>query len=204
MLEKLLGLFVEPNEENGKNNRKLTYKILAVLGMVGILLMLLSNINTSSTQIQGDTLSDLQEEVEAATYSGAIGEEERIEARLKKVLSLVQGVGKVEVVITFEQGVEYVYGLDTSETNSKTEERDNTGGIRIIEDTSGSQNIVIVRDRNGEERPVVQTEKSPVVKGVLVAAEGAENPKVNAELTRAVNTVLQVPLHKICILPYRK
>lgn len=204
MLEKLLGLFVGPNEENGKNNRKLTYKILAVLGMAGIVLMLLSNVNTPSPQTNGNLLSDHQEEVTAAPYDGAIGEEERIEERLKKVLSLVQGVGKVEVDITFEQGVEYVYGLDTSETNSNTEERDNTGGIRIIEDTSGSQNIVIVRDRNGEERPVVQTEKSPVVKGVLVVAEGAENPKVNAEVTRAVNTVLQVPLYKICVLPYRK
>ncbi|AZR73545.1 stage III sporulation protein AG [Anoxybacter fermentans] len=205
MLQKLWDFLFNPNEKNGKNKRQNALMYISLLAMAGILLMLVSNMmkpSQSFLPVSGNQKKEIvqvfSDEINSNSY------EERLEERLKKVLSLIEGVGKVEVDITIEQGPEYIYGFNTSISNSETEERDNSGGIRIIKDRSESQDIVIIRDKNGEEKPVVRTEKSPIIKGVLVVAEGASNPKVNAELTRAVNTVLGIPLHKICVLPYKR
>lgn len=130
--------------------------------------------------------------------------EYRMEKRMKEVLSLIEGVGRVEVDITLEQGTEFVYGVDSTNTKNHTDERDNNGGVRVIEDASDTQKIVLYRNKNGDEQPLIRTEKLPKVMGALVVAEGANDPRVNAEISRAVNTVLGVPLHKICVLPYKR
>ena len=50
------------------------------------------------------------------------------------------------------------------------------------------------------QQPFVSKEVLPRVRGVLVVAEGANNKRVNMELTDAVAAVLDVPYHKIKVL----
>lgn len=206
MIEKLREIFFPSKEEGkGKSKRQNALMYLSIIAMLGIFLMLMDNaVKTSNTP--NDQPEQREEEAVQVfnKQSDKYSYEERLEDRLNKVLGLIEGVGRVEVDITLEQSREYVYGYNTSDSHSETEERDDTGGIRVIKDNSQTKDLVIVRDKNGEEKPVVQTEKAPIVKGVLVVADGASDPRVTAELTRAVNTVLGIELHKICVLPYKR
>lgn len=207
ILEKLRKAITGTEEGKGKNKRQSMLMYLSFLAMAGILLMLLSNrmpSNTETPPIVPQDDANAEEPVFSSSVSQVDDYENRIEKRLKEVLALIEGVGRVEVDVTLEQGTEYIYGVDSNKSQSKTNEQDNNGGVRVIEDSADSQNIVLYRDKNGEERPLVQTEKTPKVQGVLVVAEGAKDPKVDAEISRAVNTVLGVPLHKICVLPYKR
>ncbi|MCK4259734.1 MAG: hypothetical protein KAX49_12195 [Halanaerobiales bacterium] len=205
MLESFWKFLFKPNEENGKNKRKNILMYLSFLVMLGVLLFMVDNALKTSDVSSYQDISNSQDVVESfGANVTPLSYEERIEDRLKKVLTLIEGVGKVEVDITIEQSVEYIYGINFSNSFSETEEQDNAGGIRVIKDTSESKDIVVIRGNNGEERALIQTEKSPIIKGVLVVAEGAKDPLVSANLSRAVNTVLGVPLHKICVLPYKR
>lgn len=206
LIERLRKFITGTGEAQGKEKRQSMLMYLSFLAMAGIILMLLSSKipSASSTETPAPAEAGMEKPVFSGNVTPGDDYESRIEKRLKEILTLIEGVGRVEVDVTLEQGVEYVYGFNTSNSEGKTDERDTNGGIRSVEDSSRSQNLVLYRDKNGDERPVIQTERTPKVLGVLIVAEGANEPRVNAEISRAVNTVLGVPLHKICVLPYKR
>ena len=52
--------------------------------------------------------------------------------------------------------------------------------------------------------PLLQLKKGNELQGVLVVAEGAENPKIKSKLSRILSTVLQLPEHRIVIVEMKK
>ena len=109
-----------------------------------------------------------------------------LENKLSNVLSKISGVGDVNVIITLESGFSYEYATDT-ETKTTT-----SGGTQTSITT---QTIIYVKDQ-----PVIVSEIYPVVKGVVVVAEGAEKTKVKLDILSAVETILEVDRDKITIL----
>lgn len=203
MLQKLWGLIFKSIGEEGKKRSQNTLMYLSLLVMLGILLILWSNLTTTK-KVDLPMEPNNQVQPTISSSSPVTGYEEELETSLERILSLIDGVGKVEVKITFEQTREYIYLYNSSVSESQTDENDKAGGIRNLKEYSREQDLVVLRGQDGQERPVTQTEIYPEIKGVLVVAQGAENPKTNAELMRAVNTVLGVDLHDICILPYKR
>lgn len=203
MLQKLWGLIFKSIGEEGKKRSQNTLMYLSLLVMLGILLILWSNLTTTKkVDLPMEPKNQVQPTI--SSNSPATGYEADLETSLERILSLIDGVGKVEIKITFEQTKENIYLYNSSVSESQTDENDKAGGIRNMKEYSREQDLVVLRDQDGQERPVTQTEIYPEIKGVLVVAQGAENPKTNAELMRAVNTVLGVDLHDICILPYKR
>ncbi|WP_227765987.1 hypothetical protein [Zhaonella formicivorans] len=126
--------------------------------------------------------------------------ESHLEERLERSLSQIKGVGEVEVTVLLETGPKYEYAVNVS-TNKKTvDEKDQNGGTRITTETTEDGQLVVVRAaQTGGETPVIAREYKPEIKGVLVVAEGAEDPKVKAKLLSAVQTVLDLEIHKVDI-----
>ena len=105
-----------------------------------------------------------------------------LERQLADVLSKIEGAGKVEVMITFEAGAEQVLAYSTDkQTNSSNDNGKSTSSV--IERTQ----IVLVGGK-----PVVLYEVQPIVKGVLIVAQGADNVKVKVEIMQAVSTILKI------------
>ncbi|MEW6047322.1 MAG: hypothetical protein AB1609_12710, partial [Bacillota bacterium] len=113
---------------------------------------------------------------------------EEVERELEAILGLMDGVGSVKVFITWAQGPEQVVAF-----NETVEQRTLPG---VGPDAARSQatgerrvqrQVAIIRDSEGRrETPVVLTERYPVVKGVMVVADGARDPKVRLAIQRAV------------------
>jgi stage III sporulation protein AG len=55
--------------------------------------------------------------------------------------------------------------------------------------------------KGNDEHPIVLETKKPVIRGVLVVAQGAENIHVKQMILEAVTRVLDVPQHKVAVLP---
>lgn len=105
-----------------------------------------------------------------------------LENKLSDTLSKVEGVGKVSVVITVESGMETVLAMKTTVT-------ENNSGKEIIETP------IIV---NG--KTVVLKENYPVVTGVLIVAEGANNLSVLSKIQQATMSLLNININQIDIL----
>lgn len=125
--------------------------------------------------------------------------EQELERRLEQILSQMKGAGKVNVNVTLESGPTYEYAVNAVANTKKTEEQVN-GGSRVISESVEDGKLVITRSNNNE-MPVVVKESKPAVLGVLVVAEGAHNPQVKLELSRAVETVLGIASHQVHVVP---
>ncbi len=123
-----------------------------------------------------------------------------LEEDLERILSRVEGAGKVTVAVFLEAGATYVYGYDTTESTQRTEERDASGGTRVVTQTDTIRTAVVVSQGAGSQ-PVVERVVLPRVRGVVVVASGAADARVKAVLSLAVQTLLGVPAHKVVVLP---
>lgn len=109
------------------------------------------------------------------------------EERLREILSDIDGAGDVSVMITY-------YG--TNEKNIAYEKRKNMSSF------GGSNESYDEKAVMADGEPMIINETYPEVKGVVVTAEGAQNPAVREALINAVRAALDVGAHKICI--YKK
>jgi len=100
------------------------------------------------------------------------------EVRLEKILQDVRGAGKVSVMITYYGTVGY--NLEFEEKKSE----------------AAFENSAVMEGNS----PFIKSEFYPKVKGVIIVADGAENPEVKKALYDAAAAVLEVSSHRICVL----
>jgi stage III sporulation protein AG len=129
--------------------------------------------------------------------------EDVVEGKLAHILSQVKGAGTVDVDITWEDSSTQEHAKNVTKESKTIQEKDTTGGVRSTTETKESTQILVGKE-NGIDRPVIVREIKPVVKGVLVIAEGAYDSNVKANLTRAVESGLGIPSYKITVLAQKK
>jgi stage III sporulation protein AG len=138
---------------------------------------------------------------ETANFKGVEDQELELAGRLEAVLSKIEGVGRVDVMLTLERGSQYQYAKTTDSSSKETVEQDTGGGTREITEKTDRIQMVITRSTQGSEEPVLITEIFPEIKGVVVVAQGAQDPRIKESITRAIQTALRLKAHKITVLP---
>lgn len=159
------------------------FEIIVVIAFCAILLLIYAS-TFNSKKTEKNTSTTLTTE-EYATY---------LENKLSNVLSHINGAGNVNVMITLECGVEYVYATNkTEETTSST-----ISGTTTTQ-TTVSEEIILV-SVSGKSSPIVLKENLPKVSGVVIVASGANNINIRLELQRAAEALLEVDEKDIEIL----
>ncbi|HOS68658.1 MAG TPA: stage III sporulation protein AG [Bacillota bacterium] len=123
----------------------------------------------------------------------------RLETDLSSILSKIQDAGRVSVMITLECGAEIIPAKDESTSEKVTNEKDTSGGTRIINEKTTDDKVVFTAAQGGNSKPLIIKEINPEVKGVIVVAEGAKDSKVKLKISRAVQTVLDIPAYKVTV-----
>lgn len=139
----------------------------------------------------------LEESVSLVAQEPKHSYEEALEQRLENILSKIDGVGDVSVMITLYAGRELVPAKDSRVGETITEENDNQGGSRRITEMQKDNQVIIMNAQGGNQHALILKEVEPLVKGVIVAAQGADDVKVRASVHHAVITALGVPAHKV-------
>jgi len=182
--------------------------ILIIIASAGILLIVLANSfgSTEEKQEISHNTGPVQDNKQTGQTVNPGGNnvgmlETSLAQRMEGVLTLINGVGDVKVTINLASSTQKDYAVNTSTNNKTTKEQDQKGGNRIITETNEDGQMVLVRESQGsKEDPVVVKEIKPEVKGVIVVAEGAGNPEVKANLMKAVQVYLDIPLYKVIVL----
>ncbi|HHX78054.1 MAG TPA: hypothetical protein GX697_06900 [Firmicutes bacterium] len=123
-----------------------------------------------------------------------------VERELELILSKVKDVGSVSVMLTYKDSTEYKYAETTEKTQKTTVETDQQGGSREITESQESSQIVLARGSQGGEEAVLLQEIKPNIKGVIIVAQGAQNPRIKEEIIRAAQSVLGIGAHRITVL----
>ncbi|MDD7740632.1 MAG: stage III sporulation protein AG [Fusicatenibacter sp.] len=186
MREKVFSLL-----KNQKKEQLVVYILLAALLVV--LVWPVEKKNTSEDSVYeeaGGEQTETEEPDDQVT---------RMEETLTSALLNAEGVGRVQVVITLESTGRKIVEKDTPDSKSTQE---SVSGENTTQGSSESreETTVYERDGNGTEIPYVISEEYPAVRGVLVIAEGGDNPVIVKEIKEAVMALFQVDAHKIKVM----
>lgn len=125
--------------------------------------------------------------------------EQYLEDKVKELLSQVEGVGTVDVMVVLKSSEERVFQVDTNTSVSLTDEQDNGGGVRKIDNREVSEETIL-QSSSGSNSPIITKEIKPAIAGIVVSASGGASPIVKAEISSAMEALFDIPTHKIKVL----
>lgn len=187
--------FFQPSAGGELKNKK--NRFLLIILLLGIILMFAGPYFSASEQTEEAF------EQEEKTNAPAHKEFETDIARaLEQILEHIDGISDVQVLISYASGKEGIYATTFDESTRSTLEKDREGGTREIEEITRREDQVLLRDGGGGEEALLLKEVMPEIKGVIVVARGVENRNLKLEVVRAIQSILDLPVHRIALLPY--
>lgn len=123
-----------------------------------------------------------------------------LQAELEDILSKMDGIGKVDVLITYSQTSTVIPIYSETESSTITEETDSGGGTRKQESSNSNKEIVT----DGENNAITQTVMFPKVEGAIVIAEGGGNVTIKSNIIQAVSAVTGLATYKVQVFEMKK
>lgn len=165
--------------------KRLPKTVWVIVGIAAMVLMAVSEYLPTKTTAKTDASWDTN------AYT------KTLETQLTDIVEHIDGAGKCRVMVTLENGVEYVYANEKSATSNRTEDVSDTSEKTTVRDDNESS-YVIVNSSDGKHGLLV-TEIQPTVRGVVVVCEGGDDERVRERILKTVATVLNVTSSRVCI-----
>ena len=201
LIDKLKKMFSnKEGEEDGNNKRKLEniFAFVIILIVTIIAINFIINDGKSEEIESNDPNKRLATTQDTNTSNDTSETEEKDELvkNLENILSKINGVGRVEVMITYSETSKTIPVYNEESTQEDTEETDSNGGTRKITQTD-TRKEVIYEEVDGNKTLITQSVISPTIEGAIITAEGASNATVKANIVQAVEAVTGIATHKI-------
>ncbi|MBZ4662409.1 MAG: spoIIIAG [Caloramator sp.] len=188
---------------NGENIKKYMINCLIVC-LIGILIILAANILSSNYRKNKNNDVDAEQtNSKNVELNLSTSYEDKIKRELIDILSQIKGVGRVNVMVYFEGSTESQPAYNINENNRTIQEKDSQGGTRTTNENNKSINVVMMNEGSSQ-KPFILKQVNPSIGGVIVVAEGADNPIVKETIKNAVKTVLNLPANKVTVEPMKK
>lgn len=143
--------------------------LVIVLGISGMLLIMLSEV--------GEIKEDIPADSPQSVYA-----EDIILKQVRELVSQIVGVGKAEVVITYENDFETVYAANSNEKYSG-------------DDVNIDKEYIITDDEAGL---IIKT-VYPKVRGVAVVCQGGDDPAVKEKIYSVLSALFDISSNKISV-----
>ena len=195
--EKLKSLIPKKSENNKKNIENLVIFLILLIITIFSIKMIWGNKEESSKEEDKSDYAKLAQVVDTGSNSTIGGENEyNLETEIQNILSKIKGVGKVEVLITYSETSQVVALYNESQTVSNTEETDSDGGVRTIQTTDITKDVIF-EEENGENKIITEKVILPKIEGAVIIAEGAENAVVKTNIIQAVSAATGLSTYKV-------
>lgn len=181
MLDKIKNIF---------NKEKKIENLVSFLVILVITLIIINIILKDEKNIENDFQNETNVEL-AKEYNLDVKDD--LEKKLENILSKMSGVGKVSVLLTYSESSKTVPVYNVDSSTSKIEEKDTSGGSRITETENTKKDVVT----DSSSKIVIEKTIKPIVEGAIIAAQGASDSVIKANIISAVEAVTGVATHKI-------
>jgi stage III sporulation protein AG len=200
-LKKLFGN-EEVKIEKSKNNKFPNFLIICLsLVLAGILAMLGSDYFSSAST--ANKISPEEKSIVESAGLSTLDSEIAAENKLKSVLEAIEGVGKANVMITFDGSEEQIPAVNINDSTNNTKEKDSSGGTRDTTQKNNGSTIVMTNDGMKNQPLIIKTTKPKIV-GVCVVAEGAKDRVIELKITKAVTALYNIQADKVSVFPMKK
>lgn len=153
------------------------YRFAALVALAGVVLMLLPG--------KKDSMPD------AETAEGETFSLEESERRMAEVLGAMDGVGRVQVMLTLRSGETLSLAEDSSASQG-------SGG-----DVRRESQVLTVNRGSGKQEVVVTQRMYPVYQGAVVVCQGAGNSQVRLTVIDAVSVLTGLSSDKISVVKWK-
>lgn len=176
---------------------------LFIILVIGLILVITINFFSSNkktygyVEVNNNNIATKNDINEKDSY------EVKVKQELIDVLKKINGVGEVDAMISFESGNEQIPTFSQNISQKTTQEDDGNGGTRITNENN-SLNTIVNTNEGSSNKPFIVKEVYPKISGIIVVAEGAENPDVKYNLYQAVKTVFNIEQYKVNVYPMNK
>ncbi|MGN1123259.1 MAG: hypothetical protein ACI4RR_02870 [Eubacterium sp.] len=150
-------------------------KILVAVGLIGILLISMSEIFDTGKK----TTEATGEETDYSQYCA------ELEDKLTDIISSIDGVGECKVMITLENSKENIYATDNENKSDN--------------DSLSTKDEYVIYDSESGEKPVLIKENFPTVLGVTVVCSGGDNVKVRETIINTVTSVFNISTNRVSV-----
>lgn len=117
---------------------------------------------------------------------------------------LPAGTVKVLIVPSVSQVTFFAEEVTTRTSTARTAAQGGDGGSESVEESVTRRPVLVRVDGGRTEEPLITHTKRPEIAGVLVVADGADDPAIRLRLLEAVSTALDVPAHRVEIEAKRR
>ncbi len=169
------------------------YPRLMAVGGLGLALML------------GAPLMEEEQAIPRSNDTAYIAEikhsdEKAWEEKLEKILSSIDGAGAVDVIVQIDEEKRIEH--EKNRTHEKRTVTEGQNGAETIEEKITEE--LPMRRENGVESPIARRTLKPIIKGVLVVAEGGTSSTVREDIRDAVETATGVASYRIKVLAKKR
>lgn len=199
MLQKIRDFFIQKKWQQMKKGDWIAIALTGALVLIIAIPLDKSETQGIKSEEGGLGSQEMTSTVAKGTEAGGEEYAATLEMRLENLLSRMEGVGAVEVMITLSDTGESVVEKDREDSYSSVTETDSDGGNRATTEREDRYTTVYV-ENGSETYPYVEKEVLPTIKGVVIVAEGGENPTVVSEISEAVMALFPVDAHRIKVV----
>ena len=179
--------------QNNKDNKKKTENLVFVLIILTITVVAINMIWKDDDENKNtDNINMVTKKTLAAENNKVVLESNSLEEKLEDILSNINGVGNVDVLITYNETEEIIPVYNKTDKKSITNETDSSGGVRLIEESDIQQEVIYQNDEI-----IVQKTISPKIEGAIITATGANDISVKTNIIQAVEAATGLATHKI-------
>lgn len=174
MVERIKELF-----NNVKSNRKGAIIISLSIFLIVILIVsefLSSKNNNEATQNNDESLYQ--------NYTL------KLEDKLEKIVSSIEGAGECKIMVTLDTGEENIYAKQSKNQN---ENRDQSSK------QTDEYEYVVLKSSSSTEEGMLLKVIEPNVRGVAIACQGGDDPRIKENIISTVSAVLDIKTNKISI-----
>ncbi len=184
----------------GKKPRKDQCLIVILLGILLCVISLPVEKSTTKSGISDNENDKMSEQKKFVTDGQSLDYVEIWEEKLEESLLYIEGAGQVKVLITLKESEQKILAKDGTEDMSETAEADAAGGSRRTTQNRIEKKTIYTVDERGQEVPYVVKTITPVVEGVVVIAQGADQPEVRQNIIEAIQVLFDIDMNKITIV----
>ena len=150
---------------------------LILIGAAGLLMLAVAGLLPSADQADAPQSGESSQAADRQAYA------RELEAQLQDLIGRMDGAGETLVMVTLEEGENYVYVTD----EKYDESRQNYEKEHVLYSTGGGSS------------PLLETTYMPTVRGVAILCEGGEDARVVGKITETVSALLNLGTNRISV-----
>ena len=173
-------------KEKISGQKDIKIKIIVGALILGIALIFMSEVGGSKKSKDTSEVSE-QDNLEYIEY---------MEERLVKLVESIDGVDEAKVMVTLENGIEYVYANENQMQRDLTEDMGEENS-RLQDRLSKENKLIIIDGEGGNKTALVEKKLEPVIKGIAIVCSGRGGAVTEKTIVDTVTTVLGVGANQV-------